>query len=98
MPDGALGSFGEVTGEGRPRPRLTLQRDPSAVQFDQGLHESEAETRTTALTSDEPVEDVGLHVKGNAPTCIDHLDLHFAGGASRAQGDLAAPGGSAQGR
>ena len=49
---------------------FALDLGPAAVQLDQGLDQSQADARSAPLAPDEPVEDVGLKVIGDAPAGV----------------------------
>ncbi len=56
--------------EGRALAGFAHDLGPAAVQFDEGLDQGQADARSAPLAPDEPVEDVGLQVIGDAPTRV----------------------------
>ena len=91
------GLLGQVQGEGGSRARLALQRHPTAVQFDDRLDQSQRQSRPALLPADEAVEDVGLHVEGDAAALVGDLEGDLAARAGAGQGDSCPAWGLAQG-
>ena len=80
----------QVAGEGRASAWLALQRNPAAVKFGQGPHQRQPQARPATFPTNEPVEDMRLHMERNAATGVGDLKLYLARRLARRQGDRAA--------